>query len=143
MPIISLSDPHFILNDLIFIEEAQEITFDIFEILLNFSVFLIFLEILQILKPLIGWDTALLKLKICVLQRDSELNTATNSLIWPLFHSKWPHIDGGSSGDYFWHFWNFAEFLCFLGFLEISKILKTRYWPRYITVKVEDMSCAG
>ena len=54
MPITRLSDPHFTLNDLILIEEAQEITFDIFEILLNFSVFLIFLEILQILKPLIG-----------------------------------------------------------------------------------------
>ena len=116
MPITRLSDANFTLNDLILIEEAQEITFDIFEILLNFCVFLIFLEIPQILKPLIGWDTALLKLKICVLQRDSELNTATNSLIWPLFHSKWPHIDGGSSGDHFWHFWNFAEFLCFSEF---------------------------
>ena len=81
MPITRLSDPHFTLNDLILIDEAQEITFDIFEILLNFSVFLIFLEILQILKPLIGRDTVLLKLTICVLQRDSELNTATNSLI--------------------------------------------------------------
>ena len=49
-----LSDPHFTLNGLILIEEAQEITFDIVEIFLNFSVFLIFLEILQILKPLIG-----------------------------------------------------------------------------------------
>ena len=139
MPIISLSDPHFILNDIIFIEEAQEITFDIFEILLNFSVFLIFLEILQILKPLIGWDTALLKLTICVLQRDSELNTATNSLIWPLFHSKWPHIDGASSGDYFWHFWNFAEFLCFSDCFWNSPNIETPCWLRYRTFKVEDM----
>ena len=116
MPITRLSDPYYTLNDLILIQEAHEITFDIFQILLNFSVFLIFLENLQILKLLIGWDTALLKLTICVLQRHSELNTATNSLIWPLFHSKWPHIGGGSSGDYFWHFWNFAEFLCFSDF---------------------------
>ena len=45
MPITRLSDPHFTLNDIILIEEAQEITFEIFEILLNFCVFLIFLEI--------------------------------------------------------------------------------------------------
>ena len=67
-------------------------------------------------KPLIGWDTTILKLKICVLQRDSEPNTANNSLKWPPFHSIWPHIDAGSSGDHFWHFWNFPEFLCFSGF---------------------------
>jgi len=42
MSITRLSDPHFTRNDLILLEEAQEITFDIFEILLNFSVFLIF-----------------------------------------------------------------------------------------------------
>ena len=150
MPITRLPHPHFTLNDLILIEEAQEITFDIFEILpnfcdflcffenfqklsifwglkstwsanlldifkilLNFSVFLIFLEIIQILKPLIGWDTALLKLKICVLQRDSEPNTAHNSLIGLAYNSKWPHIDWGISGDHVWHFWNFAEFLWF------------------------------
>ena len=59
-------------------DEAQEITFDIFEILLNFCVFLIFLEIPQILKPLIGCDTGLLKLKIYVLYMDSEPNTANN-----------------------------------------------------------------
>ena len=86
----------------------------------NFSQFFCFSDFFWKLpkkwKPLIGWDTTLLKLKICVLQRDSELNTATNSLIWPLLHSQWPHIDGGSSGDHFWHFWNFAEFLCFSEF---------------------------
>jgi len=194
-PLPRSSELYFTRNDLISMEEAQEITFDIFGILLNFCVFLIFLEIpwkkktpywprysafkvedmrftkgirtqiclllahptfislemtlyrqrklrrslLTFLKfcsifgvfwffwkfpkkwkPLIDWDTALLKLKICVLQRDSELNTATNSLIWPLFHSEWPHIDGGSSGDHFWHFWNFAEFLCFSEFFGYS-----------------------
>ena len=35
-------------------DEAQVITFVIFEILLNFFVILSFLEILQVLKPLIG-----------------------------------------------------------------------------------------
>ena len=69
-------------------DEAQEITFDIFEILLNFCVFLIFLEILQILKPLMDWNTALLKLNIRVLKGNSEPNKANDSLIWPLFHSK-------------------------------------------------------
>ena len=54
MPIIRSSDPYFTRNYLISMDEAQEITFDIFEILLNFCVFLIFLEILQISKPLIG-----------------------------------------------------------------------------------------
>ena len=60
-------------------DEAQEVTFDIFEILLNFCVFLIFLEIPQILKPLISWDTAHLKLNICVLQRNSEPTNVNNS----------------------------------------------------------------
>ena len=116
MPLTRSFDPHFTRNYLISMDEAQGITFVIFEILLNFCVFLIFLEILQILKPLIGWDTALLKLKIRVLQGNSEPNKANNSLIWALFHSKWPHIDRGSSGDHFWHFWNFAEFLWFFVF---------------------------
>ena len=53
MQITRLSDPHFTQNDLILMGEAQEITFDIFEVLLNFCVFLIFLEILQTLKALI------------------------------------------------------------------------------------------
>ena len=72
-------------------------------------------------KPHIGWDTALLKLKICVLQRDSEPKSASNSLIWPSFHSKWPCIDRGSSGDQFWHFWNFAQFLGFSDFFGNSQ----------------------
>ena len=97
-------------------EEAREITFDIFEILLNFCVFLIFLEISKISKPVIGRDTALLKLKICHLQSNSEPNTVNNWRMWPAFQSKWRHIDGGSSGDHFWHFWNFAEFLYFSDF---------------------------
>ena len=121
MPIIRSSDPYFTRNYLISMDEAQEITFDIFEILLNFCVFLIFLEILQISKPLIGWDTALLKLKIRVLQRNSEPNKANNSLIWPLLHSKGPHIDRGSSGDHFWYFWNFAQFLGFSDFFGNSQ----------------------
>ena len=139
MPLTRSSDPHFTRNYLISMDEAQEITFDIFEILLNFCVFLIFLEILQILKPLIGWDTALLKLKIRVLQRNSEPNKANNSLIWPLFHSKWPHIDRGSSGDHFWHFCNFGEFLCFSDFFGNSPNIEIPYWLRYRTFKVEDI----
>ena len=139
MPITRSSDPHFTRNYLISMDEAQEITFDIFEILLNFCVFLIFLEILQILKPLIGWDTALLKLKIRVLQRNSEPNKANNSLIWPLFHSKWRRIDWGSSGDHFWHFWIFAQFLCFSDFFGNPPNIETPYWLRYSTFKVEDM----
>ena len=116
MPITRSSDPHFTRNYIISRDEAQEITSDIFEILLNFCVFLNFLEILQILKPIIGWDTSLLKLKICVLQRNSESKPASNSLIWPSFHSEWPYIDRGSSGDHFWDFWNFAQFLWFFVF---------------------------
>ena len=139
MPLTRSSDPHFTRNYLISMDEVQEVTFDIFEILPNFCVFLIFLEILQILKPLIGWDTALLKLKIRVLQRNSEPNKANNSLIWPLFHSKWPHIDRGSSGDHFWHFWNFAQFLCFSDFFGNSPNIETPYWLRYRTFKVEDI----
>ena len=54
LPLTRSSDLYFTRNDLISMEEAQEITFDIFGILLNFCVFLIFLEIPQILKPLIG-----------------------------------------------------------------------------------------
>ena len=81
MPITRSSDPHFTQNYLISMDEAQEITFDIFEILLNFCVFLIFFEIVQILKPFIDRGTALLKLKIRVLQRNSEPNKANNSLI--------------------------------------------------------------
>ena len=50
MSITRLSHRHFTLNDLILTEEAQEITFDIFEILLNFWVFLIFLEIPKKMK---------------------------------------------------------------------------------------------
>ena len=50
MPITRLFDPHLTLNDLIMIEEAQEITFDIFEIFLNFCVFLVFLEISEKMK---------------------------------------------------------------------------------------------
>ena len=119
--------------------EAQEITFDIFEILLNFCVFLIFLEILQILKPVIGWDTAFLKLKIHVLQRNSEHYNANNSLIWSRFYSNWPYNDRGSSGDHFWHFWNFAEFLCFSDFFGNSPNIETPYWLIYSTFKVEDM----
>ena len=116
MPIIRSSDPYFTRNYLISMDEAQEITFDIFEILLNFCVFLIFLEILQILKPLIDGDTALLKLEICVSKRNSEPNNDHNSFKWRPFHSIWPYIDAGSSEDHFWHFWNFPEFLCFSGF---------------------------
>ena len=101
MPITRSADPHFTRNHLISMDEVQEVIFDIFEILLNFSVFLIFLEILQILKPLIGCDTALLKLKICVLQRNSEPTNVNYSVIRPSFHSKYPHIDRGSSGDHF------------------------------------------
>jgi len=138
MPLTRSSDPHFTRNYLILMDEAQEITFDIFEILLNFGVFLIFLEILQILKPLIGWDTALLKLKIRVSQRNSEPNKANNWLIWHLFHSKWPHIVRGSSGDHFWHFWNFAQFLCFSDFFGNSPNIEIRYWLRYSTFKVKD-----
>ena len=69
MPISRSSDPHFTWNDLISIEEAQKITFDIFEILLNFCVFLDFLEISEKMKTRIGWDTALLKSKIWLLQK--------------------------------------------------------------------------
>ena len=67
-------------------------------------------------KPRIGWDTALLKLKIWLLQRDSEPNTVNNSLQWTAFHSNRSSIDTTSSGDHFWNFWNFPEFLCFSGF---------------------------
>ena len=155
-------DLHLTRYDLISIEEAQEITFDIFDILLNFCDFLCFFENFlhwsanllgifnikcvdrtkcsyarrsdppipwnifraQVLtpktvevrgsesmawfwkfqkkwKPLIGWDTAHLKLKICVLPRDSEPNNAPNSLIWPSFDPIWPHIDRKSSMDHF------------------------------------------
>ena len=139
MPITRSSDPHFTRNYLISMDEAQEITFDIFEILLNFCVFLIFLEILQMLKPLIGWDTALSKMKIRVLQRNSEPNKGNNSLIWHLFHSKWPRIDRGISGYHFWHFWNFAQFLSFSDFLGNSPNIEIPYWLRYSTFKVEDM----
>ena len=84
-------------------------------------------------KPRIGWDIALLKLRISLLQRDPKPNTANNSLKWPAFHSKWPHIDTGSSGDHFWHFWNFAQFLCFsVFFSKFSKafsVLRSKvYW---------------
>ena len=84
-------------------------------------------------KPRIGRDTALLKLKIWLLQRDSEPNTANNSLKWPPFHSIWPHIDAGSSWDHFWHFSNFAQFLCFsVFFSKFSKafsFLRSKvYW---------------
>ena len=136
MPITRSSDPHFTSNYLISMAEAQEITFDIFEILLNFCVFLIFFEIVQILKPFIGRDTALLKLKICVFQRNSEPNKANISLIWPLFHLKWPHIDGGSSVEHFWHFWNFAQFLYFPDFFRYSPNIETPYWLRYSSFKV-------
>ena len=50
MRIIQSSDPNYTRNDLIWRGEAQEITFDLFEILLNFCLLLIFLEILKILK---------------------------------------------------------------------------------------------
>ena len=104
-----------------------------------FVFFWIFWKFPKKWKPLIGWDTALLKLKICVLQRDSEPKSASNSLIWPSFHSKWPYIDRGSSGDHFWHFWNFAQFLCFSDFFGNSPNIETPYWLRYSTFKVEDM----
>ena len=47
MPITRPCDPHMTRNDLISMEEGQEITFDIFEILLNFRVFLCFFENFQ------------------------------------------------------------------------------------------------
>ena len=50
MPLTRSSDPHFTRNYLISMDGAQEITFDIFEILLDFRVFLIFLQNPQILK---------------------------------------------------------------------------------------------
>ena len=53
MPITRSFDSDFTQDDLISIEEAQEITFDIFEILLNFCVFLIFLEIPKYWNPLL------------------------------------------------------------------------------------------
>ena len=90
-------------------------------------------------KLVIGWDTALLKLKICHLQGEWEPNTANNSLMWPPYHTKWHHIDGERSGDHFWHFWNFAELLCFSDFFGNFQNIKTRYWPRYSYFKVEDM----
>ena len=43
-------EPHITQNSLILMEEARDITFGIFEILLNFCVFLIFLKIPKILK---------------------------------------------------------------------------------------------
>ena len=46
-PITRSYDLHFTGNDLISMEEAQDITFDIFEILLNFWLFLILLQILK------------------------------------------------------------------------------------------------
>ena len=138
-PITHWLDPYFTRNEFITMQKAQEITFDIFEILLNFSIFLIlFCKFPKYWKPLIGWDTALLKLKICVLQRDSEPNTAPNTLIWHSFDPIWPHIDRGSSGDHFWHFWNFAQFLCFSDFFGNSPNIETSYWLRYSTCKVED-----
>ena len=47
-------DPHMTRNDLISMEEGQEITFDIFEILLNFRVFLCFFENFQKLSVFWG-----------------------------------------------------------------------------------------
>ena len=51
MPIIRSSDPYFTRNYLISMDEAQEITFDIFEIFLNFCVFLVFFKISEKMKP--------------------------------------------------------------------------------------------
>jgi len=85
-------------------------------------------------KPRIGWDTALLKLRMWLLQRDSEPNTTNISLKWPAFHSNWPHIDAASSGDYFWHFWNFPEFLCFSHFFGNSDNA-TKKWTFFRTEK--------
>ena len=67
-------------------------------------------------KPVIDGDRTLLKLQICHLQGVWKANIVNNSPKWSPFHSKWHHIDGGSSGDHFWHFWNFAQFLCFSDF---------------------------
>ena len=50
MPLTWSSGLYFTRNDLISTEEAQEITFGIFEILLNFWGFLIFLEIPKKMK---------------------------------------------------------------------------------------------
>ena len=50
MPITRPSDPYCTQDDLISIDEAEEITFDIFGILLNFCVFLILLEIPKKIK---------------------------------------------------------------------------------------------
>ena len=77
--------------------------------------------------PVIGWDTALLKLKIWLLQRTPKPENSNISLMQPPFRSKWPYLDTGSSWDHFWHFWNFVNFCVFLTFLEIPKILNTRY----------------
>ena len=89
--------------------------------------------------PVFGWDTPLLKLNIWLLQRNPKPNNANSSLMWPPFHSKWPHIGTGSSGDHFWHFWNFAEFLCFSDFFGNFPNIETPYWLRCRTFKVGDM----
>ena len=49
-PITGSCDPHFTRNDIVLIEEAEETTFDIFDILLKFCAFPVFLEISKILK---------------------------------------------------------------------------------------------
>ena len=50
MPIIRPCHPQFAIHDVIIMDEAQEITFDILEILLDFRIFLIFLQNPQILE---------------------------------------------------------------------------------------------
>ena len=113
--------------------------FPIFAILLNFCVFLIFLEIAQKLKPLISWDTGLSKSNICVLKRNSGLKNANNSLIRYPCHSKCPCFDRRSSGDHTRHFWKFAQFSFFSVFFGIPPNIEIPYWLRNRTFKVEHM----
>ena len=102
-----------------------ESSWDHFWHLSHFPAFLcfsgFFWKFLKKWKPLIGWDTALLKLKICVLHRDSGPRSAFNIFKWPSFHSKSLYNERGGSGDHFWHFWNFAQFLCFSHFFGNSQ----------------------